>query len=229
MCLACGVIGSRDERRKRKKSARSRKRRSGLYRAIKVTNLASLGHARKWYLNDGPRILISVPVERRNSRREISRRTVLVSKYGSTNLSRLLSCQSPTCAANLSFFFISKNPFLCVFFIRRKYISHLALVKIDRRKRNRDFTVYRILIDFSIRLLREPWWHLFTEVWKCIVTERKDSRDSAMSLIRDGHHPGKNARPRESFPRNVYPVAIRANDTLSAQPGEGRKAKKKKY
>lgn len=56
-----------------------------------------------------------------------------------------------------------------------------------------------------------------------------DSRDSAMSLVRDGHHPGKNARPRESFPRDVFPVAIRANDTLSAQPGEGRKAKKKKY
>lgn len=124
MCLACGVIGSRDERRKRKKSARSRKRRSGLYRAIKVTNLASLGHARKWYLDDGPRILISVPVERRNLRREISRRTVLVSKYGSTNLSRLLSCQSPTCATNLSFFFHFKESFfVCVFYSKKIYLS----------------------------------------------------------------------------------------------------------
>lgn len=48
-----------------------------------------------------------------------------------------------------------------------------------------------------------------------------------MSLVSDGHHPGKNAC-RESFPCDVYPVAIRANDTLSAQPGEGRKAKKRK-
>lgn len=55
-----------------------------------------------------------------------------------------------------------------------------------------------------------------------------DCRDSAVSLVRDGHHPGKNARPRESFPCGTHPVVIRANDTLSAQPGEGRKAKKKK-
>lgn len=161
MCLACSVIGSRDERRKRKKSARSRKRSSGLYGAIKVTNLASLGHAGKWYLDDG-HTYFNLPVERRNSRREISRRTVLVSKYGSTNLSQLPSYQSPTCATNLSIFFLFKESFLflCVFFTRIKYISHLALVKIDRRKRNRDFTVYCIPIDCSIRVLREPGWHL---------------------------------------------------------------------
>jgi len=36
------------------------------------------------------------------------------------------------------------------------------------------------------------------------------------ALVRDGHHPGKNVRPRESFPRDVYSVALRANDTLFA-------------
>jgi len=56
-----------------------------------------------------------------------------------------------------------------------------------------------------------------------------NSCDNAMSLVREWAPPRKKCPSTQiSFPRNVYPVAIRANDTLSAQPGEGRKMKKKK-
>lgn len=58
-----------------------------------------------------------------------------------------------------------------------------------------------------------------------------DSRDSAMSLVRDGHHPGKNARPRESFPRDVC-IPLRYAPTtrfpLNRVKAEKRKRKKMK-